>query len=712
MTARALLVVALVALLARAGYEAAMIGDEGPVASPVSAMAAHLMGDERAYDRFARNVADGTLDRERSFYQEPLYAWTVGQLYKVFPPAPVDDAISAVARSGVHVGIVVVQHLLGVLTALLVAALGARCLGARVGLLAGLFAALSGPAIFHESMLLKEACALTLWVASLHLWLDVLDDRGRRRALLLGLALGLGVLLRGNTYFLLAAVTLSLLLRVNGRRRPAAIPVVLVAALVVLSPATIHNLRRGEFVLSTYQSGTNAAIGQPDTDDLWRGVGYEPVRAAQGDALHEEGDAIAVAEAAEGRRLSGPEISAWWWRETARRVGERPGTAAARVGLKLAHVFHGEEIPDVKDWAFFRRAVPWLGTPLSDLTWLGPLGLAGLLFLPWRRRESARQLAVVRSSVGVVALTLMLFYVMGRYRLSAAPGLWILAAGALDAGWRTLSGGAALARKAGVVALGVGVVALGQVPLLSSLGDHVSFNNLASVELSRARTADSAAEAERFRDRAVDAARTALGEAPAFPAARMMLIRALDLRTPLVEPRAEEAWVESWRLMLVMECERTGQGAIDVLDRDVSAVASAVQSLRALPSRPGMDVYVGSTLAYACRRVAQDLRAPEQWPMALELVETSLTMDPAEVVAWVQRGLILKRMGRLDEAEQAYRKAIELGEDSVEVHNNLGSLLLSSGRCAEAARSFELALARDPDNAKVADNLRRARACP
>jgi tetratricopeptide (TPR) repeat protein len=707
MTVRTLLVVALVALLARAGYEVAVSGETGPVAS----MASHLMGDERAYDRFARDVADGTLDRERSFYQEPLYAWTVGQLYKVFPPAPVDDAISTVARSGVHVGIVAAQHLLGVITALLVAALGARCLGPRVGLLAGLFAALSGPAIFHESMLLKESAALTLWVASLHLWMDLLEDKGRRRALLLGLALGLGVLLRGNTYFLLAAVMLSLLLRVNGKRRLAAIPIVLVTALVVLSPATIHNLRRGEFVLSTYQSGTNAAIGQPDTDDVWRGVGYEPVRAGQGDALHEETDAIAVAEAATGRRMAGPEISAWWWRETARRVGERPDTAAARVGLKLAHVFHGEEIPDVKDWAFFRPAVPWLGTPFSDLSWLGPLALAGLLFLPWRSREGAHKLAVVRGSVAVVALTLMLFYVMGRYRLAAAPGLWILAAGALDAGWRTLSGSGAIARKAGVVVLGAGFLALGHVPLLSSQGEHVSWNNLASVELSNARTAETTADAERFRDRAVDAARHALDEAPGFPAARMMLIRALDLDTPLLPPRGDEAWAEAWRLMLVMECERTGQGAIDVLGQDVSAVASAVQVLRGMPSRPGMDVYVAPSLSYACRRVAQDLRAPEQWPMALELVETSLKMAPEEIVAWVQRGLILKRMGRLDEAEQAYRKAIELGEDGIEVHNNLGSLLLLSGRCAEAVESFERALVHDPANAKVIDNLRRAREC-
>src|SRR6185295_10785633 len=169
-----------------------------------------------------------------------------------------------------------------------------RCLGRRAGLLAGLFAACSGPAIFTESMLLKEGCALLLWVASLHLWLDLLEDRAplRRRAALLGLLLGLGILLRGNTYLLLGAVLLTLALRVAGRRRLPQAALVLLVALLALSPATLFNLRRGDLVLTTYQAGSNAAIGMPDDPTVWRGVIYEPIEAGHGDAMYEESDAI------------------------------------------------------------------------------------------------------------------------------------------------------------------------------------------------------------------------------------------------------------------------------------------------------------------------------------------------------------------------------------------------------------------------------------
>jgi tetratricopeptide (TPR) repeat protein len=700
-TRTGLLLVAVLALLARVGYEATVWSDDGPV---------------------------GTLDRDRAFYQEPLYAWLVGQAYRLAPPPDVAPEAAVVPLAGVHRGIVVLQHALGVLMAVLVALLGARVLGAPVGLLAGLFAALSGPVILAESMLLKEGLGLVLWVASLHLWLDVLEGRGRARTALLGLLLGLGILLRGNAYLLLGLVLVTLLTRTGGRRRPAAACLVLAVALLALSPATIHNLRRGEAVLSTYQSGSNAAIGQPDDPRLWSGLVYQPISAGRGDARYEEHDAVAAAEAAEGRRLSGREVSAWWWRQVVDHVRARPGTAALRVALKLAFTFHGEEVPDVKDWRFMRQAVPWLAGPVSDLTWLGPLGLAGFLLLSWR----GRGLLVVRGGLLVIALSLALFYVMGRYRLAAAPSLWILSAGALVAGWRTLRGSRSAGRRVGVVTLGAGLIVLGQLPLLPGPDGRwglvharwdnllpvrsaperelaVSWSNLASVELDRALRAVDPRAALAHRDAAAAACRRALELAPLFPAAREKLVRIEDLATPWLTPRPELAVEQAWRLLLVTEGERTGRPVSDDLQRPLAAVRSTIDELWRLPSRPGAERFVGRLLVFACRRVAQGLRQPTELPLALVLVDRALALDEETSEALVQRGLILKRMERLDEAEVAYREALARGVDTVELHNNLGNLLVSLGRRDEAAASFERALALDPDNETVAANLRRVR---
>jgi hypothetical protein len=152
---------------------------------------------------------------------------------------------------------ILAQHLRGALTCLLIATLGARTVSRRVGLAAGVLAALSGPLIFAESQLLKEGPALLLWVLSLHLWLDLLEDRGRRPAALRGALLGLGVLLRGSTYILLLLVLATLLLRVGGGGAVEA-ALVLGCALLALSPATIHNLGR-----ASWSSTTRAAATRP-----------------------------------------------------------------------------------------------------------------------------------------------------------------------------------------------------------------------------------------------------------------------------------------------------------------------------------------------------------------------------------------------------------------------------------------------------------------
>lgn len=754
---RALLAVVLLALAARAALELGTRGGDDPVATTT----AHLLGDERAYDAQARAFAAGTWDRPRSFYQEPLYAFLVAQAYRCadLPPLPPREDAAVVPLAPVHHVLFTLQHLLGALTCVLVATLGARCLSPRVGLIAGLLAALSGPLAFAESMLLKEGPALLLWVGSLHLWLDVLQDRGPRRAALLGLALGLGVLLRGNTYLLLAAVLGSLaVLPVGGRRRPREAAAVLGCALLALSPATLHNLRRGEFVLSTYQGGSNAAIGMPDDARPWGGVVYEPLQSGHGDALFEEDDAVALAEAAEGRTLSGPEVSRHWWGRARAVVLARPAVALQRWWRKLAYLVHPDEVPDVKDWAFVRRAVPLLDTPFSDLTLVGPLALLGLLLLPWR----GAGLLVLRGSVGVVALSLLLFYVMGRYRLSAAPALWILAAGALDAGWRHLAaarGARRAALAAGLVALfalpllllqglsgrfeprphapaatrSAGLPALG-APLLAAARDlgaglldlfapgpppvirpdigglQVSWANLASVELSLATRAPDPATAAARRDAAVHAARESLRLAPLYPEGRATLVRALDLSTPLLPSRRDEGDAEALRLLLVVEGDRTGANVLNLLERPPAEQLQAAAFLRARPSLPERDTFVSAALAFAARRTAQFLRDDASLPLALALVEEALRRAPQDREALVQHGLTLKRLGRLPEAEAAYRRALAAGHESVELLNNLGNLLNQLGRPAEAVPFLERALVLDPSSVLVRRNLERARA--
>jgi hypothetical protein len=88
------------------------------------------------------------------------------------------------------------QHLLGVLTCLLVAALGIRYWGRWTGLLAGLLVALSGPLLVAEQYVMAEALFIPLATLTIA-WLALALERPRWWTLLLGgLLIGVAALTR------------------------------------------------------------------------------------------------------------------------------------------------------------------------------------------------------------------------------------------------------------------------------------------------------------------------------------------------------------------------------------------------------------------------------------------------------------------------------------------------------------------------------------
>ena len=70
-------------------------------------------------------------------------------------------------------------------------------------------------------------------------------------------------------------------------------------------------------------------------------------------------------------------------------------------------------------------------------------------------------------------------------------------------------------------------------------------------------------------------------------------------------------------------------------------------------------------------------------------------------------GLILKELGRLNEAEASLRQAITLKTDFSGAHYNLGNILKEQERLDEAEASYRQAVALKPDYAEAHTNLGR-----
>jgi len=312
-----------------------------------------------------------------------------------------------------------------------------------------------------------------------------------------------------------------------------------------------------------------------------------------------------------------------------------------------------------------------------------------------------------------VMLSLALFYVMGRYRLSATPGLWILAAGALLAGWeRVLAarGARRVLLGAGLLLLAGGAVAAGQVDLRPDVGGlQTSWQNLSLLEMGQAQRAKDPTQAAARRDAAVDAAREALRLAPLYAEGRAKLVRALELTSPVLPPRREEADAESLRLLLVVESLRAAAGdPTPLLAAGRDDQLAAATALRQRPSVPGRDAFVDPLLVFAAQHVAASLREERWLPLALTLADEARRRAPSDATGIALQGLVHKRLGHTAEAEACYRAALAAGGESVELLNNLGNLLIQSGRGSQAVPLLQRALQIDPGNPVVLHNLQRA----
>ena len=78
---------------------------------------------------------------------------------------------------------------------------------------------------------------------------------------------------------------------------------------------------------------------------------------------------------------------------------------------------------------------------------------------------------------------------------------------------------------------------------------------------------------------------------------------------------------------------------------------------------------------------------------------------PKDLTAWVGLAASYDRIRRFDLADQAYRQAIRLGGETVQILNNRGYSYMLRGNLNAARRKFQQAYALDPGNPAIANNL-------
>ena len=82
----------------------------------------------------------------------------------------------------------------------------------------------------------------------------------------------------------------------------------------------------------------------------------------------------------------------------------------------------------------------------------------------------------------------------------------------------------------------------------------------------------------------------------------------------------------------------------------------------------------------------------------------ALVQNPGHVMAHVNRGVVLNRLNRPEEALAAYERALELQPTNADAHCNRGNLLKELGRTDEALQAYDKALKLQPDDLRAGNN--------
>jgi tetratricopeptide (TPR) repeat protein len=97
-----------------------------------------------------------------------------------------------------------------------------------------------------------------------------------------------------------------------------------------------------------------------------------------------------------------------------------------------------------------------------------------------------------------------------------------------------------------------------------------------------------------------------------------------------------------------------------------------------------------------------------QGKASLQAVASAARYMPDDAVAHLNLGNALGRLGRMDEAQSSFARALEIRPEFAEAHSNLGDLQLEIGRPDDAAASCLRALELRPEFAEAHQNLGKA----
>jgi tetratricopeptide (TPR) repeat protein len=368
--------------------------------------------DHLYYLEWAKRISEGVIVQNQVFEQSPLYSYALGGFFAIF---------------GEHLPwILAGQLLIGALTAVLVYFCGRRLFNQATATIAGVLAAIYGPMVFYECLVMKSFLSPFLTITVLYSGLRYGDHHKSRWLCLAGIAIGLACLVRENHILLLLGMTIWVWRarelsrgkkRVQQTKRFQHVGVLAATTFVCFVPSLMHNFEAGdEFVLVTAGGGEVFYMAHGPGANGY----YKAPKFVRPNPEHEHKDFRREAK----RRLKKPvtpaESSRFWFWEGVSSIASHPIRATGLTFRKGRLFLNDFEANDSANFTATRRTIGVLKWLPGFGSMIG-LGLLGMLVCLFDFRKYELTFWVIAAHV----VSVLLLYNFGRFRLGLMP-VWCL----------------------------------------------------------------------------------------------------------------------------------------------------------------------------------------------------------------------------------------------------------------------------------------------
>lgn len=663
--------------------------------------------DSRWHYLWAQRIAAGEWLGSEVFYRAPLYPYLLGLWIRVF-----GDGLWPIR---------LMQAFVGGLTAGLTFLIAQRAFGRRVGLTAGIIAALYGTLIYYETELLIEVIAvpLGLWAIYLAMGESARSTPRMLRWFAVGVVVGLFAIARPNILLVVPAFWWwawpprdgsegkSLFDRAKG-------PLILtLGVLLPIIPVTVRNyVVAQDAVLISYQGGVNLWLGNnPNADGLTMQMPEITLdESVEWNEFVSTTDSIA--SALSGRELRASEVSSFWTGRALNWMLENPKAAIAGWAKKTLYFLGGYEVSDQTDIYAYSRYSSLLNLLISrpliyiPFGLIAPLGLMGLV-LAWRKSQAARPLV---GFVVLYALTVILFLATARHRLPVVPIFIVCAALSIIRFWRAFSARRYLSLILPLGALGILLLVLNQRTVERMMTNPAFLHY--QMALAQERKGDfEGAAMEYGRALEIEPNHLASRKNLAYALTKMgMYDSAVAMSFSYLRHRQRdaEAYNNIGLAYLGQGDTARAEGSFRVASREnpklphpyfnLGNIASARKEYGEALAQYHRAIEADSTFASAYSALALVFVNAANYPQAESLFVAGLRHVPDHAILQANLGSLYLRMDRPKDAIPYLERALYWTPHSIGVRLNLAIAYLSLERLSDGRKQLNEVLARDPSN--------------